>query len=90
MPDLAARQDLAHEYRVYSHGSTYGQRNGIRIAGEAEIEASLAGGTQAEPRIPGVPSSGRISAGFDTRRSNMCPCGLARARNGSATCGDEH
>jgi hypothetical protein len=90
MPDLQAKQALAHEYRVYSHGSTYDQRQGIRIAGEAEIEASLAGGTQVEPRIPGVIGSGRISHGFDTRRSNLCPCGIARSQSGASACGDDH
>ena len=31
-----------------------------------------------------------LTGGFDASRSNMCPCNIARARNGAATCGAEH
>jgi hypothetical protein len=31
-----------------------------------------------------------MSPGFNMTRNNMCPCNIARAQNGAATCGTEH
>jgi hypothetical protein len=69
--DLQAWQDLAHEYRVFTHGNAYDQRKGMRIASDADEERAITGG-------------------FDVRRGNLCPCGIARSRNGAAACGAEH
>ena len=83
MADLNAQFELAKEYRRFTHGNQFEQLKGIKIPGEAEIEAALAGGKPFD-------ESGRLSGGFDTRRSNMCPCGIARSKSGAAACGADH
>jgi hypothetical protein len=83
MADLQSQFALAREYQLFSHGNMYDQRQGMKMPSEADIEHALAGGMRFD-------ESGRPSGGFDARRSNMCPCGIARSKSGAAACGDEH
>jgi hypothetical protein len=90
MADLQAQHALAHEYRVYSHGNQFDQRQGMSTDSDAIIDALLAGATLISPRLPGVPGSGKLSPGYGMLTSNLCPCHIARAHNGAANCGVDH
>lgn len=81
MRDLQAQHALQAEYELWTHGNRYAQETRRMIPGDAAIEAAFNGGKQ-------VDDSGRISSGFNPR--DLCPCGIARSKNGAANCGEEH